>query len=178
MAPGTRTLHGQTMQEIYAGLPHNLSRELPVKTDDRLLAVFCPRPTAKPRSNTEPKSDEARHIACSMRAHGMEPKAQCSGRRSACIGYAFASDRKRRASVINHSNICQWSNFVASLPMLFRISNRNFPTSEIISLISFSEGVTPCCSPRWKKYCIRSLYDVTTLSEPTSDILNAFLRYS
>jgi len=24
--------------------------------------------------------------ACSMRAHGMEPKAQCNGRRRACVG--------------------------------------------------------------------------------------------
>ena len=36
--------------------------ELPAKTDCRLAAVFCPKTTAKPRPNTKPKSDEARHI--------------------------------------------------------------------------------------------------------------------
>lgn len=29
------------------------------------------------------------HNACSMRAHEMEPKAQCSGRRRACTGYVL-----------------------------------------------------------------------------------------
>jgi len=30
--------------------------------------------------------------ACSMRAHGMEPKAQCNGRRRACTGYELPEE--------------------------------------------------------------------------------------
>jgi len=62
MAPGTRTLHGQTMQEIYAGLPRNLNTELAAKTGARPAAVFCLETTAKLRPNTNLKSDEAKHI--------------------------------------------------------------------------------------------------------------------
>ena len=62
MAPGTRKPNWRKLPYIYAGLPRNLNTELPSKTHDRLAAVFCPKPTAKPRSNTQPKSDGARHI--------------------------------------------------------------------------------------------------------------------
>ena len=62
IAPGTRTPNWRKLPYIYSGLPRNLNTELPGKTDDQLAAVFCPKPTAKLRSNTKPKSDEARHL--------------------------------------------------------------------------------------------------------------------
>ena len=46
MAPGTRTPNGRKLTNECAGLPRDLSTELPAKTIARLKAVFClPAPT-------------------------------------------------------------------------------------------------------------------------------------
>jgi hypothetical protein len=62
MAPGTRTLNGPTLTDVYAGLPRNLNTELADKTAARPKAVFCPKTTAKLRPNTKPKSAGVRHL--------------------------------------------------------------------------------------------------------------------
>jgi hypothetical protein len=41
MAPGTRTPNGRKLTNECAGLPRDLSTELPAKTIARLRAVFC-----------------------------------------------------------------------------------------------------------------------------------------
>ena len=62
MAPGTRTPNGRKLTNECAGLPRDLSTELPAKTIARPAAVFCPKTAAKPRPNTAPKNTGARHL--------------------------------------------------------------------------------------------------------------------
>ena len=47
MAPGTRTPNGRKLTNECAGLPRDLSTELPAKTIARLRAVFCLPATAE-----------------------------------------------------------------------------------------------------------------------------------
>ncbi len=78
--------------------------ELPAKTDCRLAAVFCPKTTAKPRPNTKPKSDEARHITpLSTRGCGMEAKPQCSRRRRDWLGYIRYTSRHPDETLTTHA---------------------------------------------------------------------------
>jgi len=64
--------------------------KLPAKTVARLRAVFCLRATIETGAKHHTQEHDSQAFnACSMRAHEMEPKAQCNGRRRACIGYVF-----------------------------------------------------------------------------------------
>jgi len=53
MALGTRTLNGQKLADDYAGLPRDLTTELPTESDAILKAVFC-LPTATKNAAKHP----------------------------------------------------------------------------------------------------------------------------
>jgi len=87
MAPGTRTPNGRTLPDEIAGWPRDLNTRLAAKTVARLKAVFSLRPATEARAKHQTNEHRGKAFnACSMRALGMEPKAQWKGRRCACIG--------------------------------------------------------------------------------------------
>jgi len=90
MAPRTRTPNRRKLHDEYAGLPSDLNTRLAAKTVARLKAVFRLRTATEARAKHQTNEHRSKAFNdCSMRAYGMEPKAQWKGRRRACTGYVL-----------------------------------------------------------------------------------------